>query len=160
MDKPTLPGETYTKFGAKIKVRFMCSHKYYTDHLSHCYSQFLVVNAQIYPAKSFNFSEKLYEINKLQNFKDFSRPNKEIKYFSRTLPKFNDFSRRLLKFKTFSRLCKPCYIWNWIYFLVQCHSIYKKSDPVLPGGRGAFFWISTTATLVFWSCRLLLNKKL
>ena len=35
------------------------------------------------------------------NFKDFSRPYKEIKYFSRTLTKFKDFSRRLLKFKTF-----------------------------------------------------------
>ena len=36
-------------------------------------------------------------INKLLNFKDFSRPIKEIKYFS----------RRLLKFKTFSRLYEP-----------------------------------------------------
>ena len=35
------------------------------------------------------------------NFKDFSRPNKEINYFSRTLTEFKDFSRQLLKFKTF-----------------------------------------------------------
>ena len=27
------------------------------------------------------------------NFKDFSRPNKEIKYFSRTKTEFKDFSR-------------------------------------------------------------------
>ena len=35
--------------------------------------------------------------DKAVNFKDFSRPYKEIKYFS----------RRLLKFKTFSRLSEP-----------------------------------------------------
>ena len=92
---------------AKIKFRFMYTHMCYTDHLSHCYCQLLVVNPHIYPAKSFNFSEKWYGINKLRNFKDFSRPNKEIKYFSRTLTEFKDFSRRLLKFKTFSRLYEP-----------------------------------------------------
>ena len=32
-------------------------------------------------------------LDKVVNFKDFSRPNKEIKYFSRTKTKFNDFSR-------------------------------------------------------------------
>ena len=36
-------------------------------------------------------------VDKVVNFKDFSRPYKEIKYFS----------RRLLKFKTFSRLSEP-----------------------------------------------------
>ena len=39
---------------------------------------------------------------KVVNFRDFLRPNKEIK----------DFSRRLLKFKTFSILYKPWYISN------------------------------------------------
>ena len=43
-------------------------------------------------------------VDNIVNFKDFSRPNKEIKYFSRTLTEFKDFSRRLPKFKTFSRL--------------------------------------------------------
>ena len=38
-------------------------------------------------------------IDSVVNFKDFSRPNKEIKYFSRTLTKFRDFSRRLDLFK-------------------------------------------------------------
>ena len=37
-------------------------------------------------------------IDKVVNFQDFSRPNKE----------FKDFSRRLLKFKTFSRLYERC----------------------------------------------------
>ena len=37
-------------------------------------------------------------IDKVVNFKDFLRPNKEIKYFSRTLAEFKDFSRRLVKF--------------------------------------------------------------
>ena len=37
-------------------------------------------------------------VDKVVNFKDFSRPYKEIKYFS----------RRVLKFKTFSRLSEPC----------------------------------------------------
>ena len=36
-------------------------------------------------------------VDKVVNFKDFSRPYKEIK----------SFSRRLLKFKTFSRLSEP-----------------------------------------------------
>ena len=43
--------------------------------------------------------------DKVTNFKDSSRPNKEIKYFSRTLTEIKDFSRQLLKFKTFSRDC-------------------------------------------------------
>ena len=43
--------------------------------------------------------------DKVANFKDSSRPNKEIKYFSRTLTEIKDFSRQLLKFKTFSRDC-------------------------------------------------------
>ena len=34
-------------------------------------------------------------IDKVVNFKDFSRPSKEIKYFSRTLTKLKDFSTRL-----------------------------------------------------------------
>ena len=46
-------------------------------------------------------------VDKIVNFKDFSRPNKEIKYFSRTLTEFKDFSRWLPKFKTFSRLYQP-----------------------------------------------------
>ena len=53
-------------------------------------------------------SQKICGANQLVNFKDFSRPNKEIKYFLRTLTEFKDFSRRRLKFKTFSRLYEPC----------------------------------------------------
>ena len=30
-------------------------------------------------------------VDKVVNFKDFSRPNKEIKYFTRTETKFKDF---------------------------------------------------------------------
>ena len=43
--------------------------------------------------------------DKVVNFKDASRPNKEIKYFSRTLIEFKDFSRQLhvVTFKTLSR---------------------------------------------------------
>ena len=36
-------------------------------------------------------------LNKVVNFKDFSRPYKEIKYFSKTLTKFKEFSRQILK---------------------------------------------------------------
>ena len=32
-------------------------------------------------------------LDKVVNFKDFSRPNKEIKHFSRTLTEFKTFSR-------------------------------------------------------------------
>ena len=32
-------------------------------------------------------------LDKVVNFKDFSKPNKEIKYFSRTLTEFKTFSR-------------------------------------------------------------------
>ena len=41
------------------------------------------------------------------NFKDFSRPYKQIKYFSSTLTEVNDFSRQLLKFKNLSRSYEP-----------------------------------------------------
>ena len=47
-------------------------------------------------------------VDKVMNFKDFLRPNREIEYFSKTLTEFKDFSRRLLKFKTFSRLYELC----------------------------------------------------
>ena len=42
-------------------------------------------------------------IDKVVNFKDFSWPNKEIKYFSRTLTEFKDFSTRMLNFKTLKK---------------------------------------------------------
>ena len=32
-------------------------------------------------------------LDKVVNFKDFSRPNKEIKNFSRTITEFKDFAR-------------------------------------------------------------------
>ena len=42
----------------------------------------------------------------------------------------------------------------------RSHGLYMcDSLCYIPGGRGAFFWINTTATLVFWSCRLLLLRK-
>ena len=37
--------------------------------------------------------KKVSGVNRVVNFKDFSRRNKEIKYFSRTLTEFKDFSR-------------------------------------------------------------------
>ena len=51
------------------------------------------------------FHRKWCGINKVVDFKDFLRPNKEIKYFSRTLTEFQDLLRRPLKF---SRLYEPC----------------------------------------------------
>ena len=38
------------------------------------------------------FCTKIF-LDKVVNFKDFSRPNKEIKYFSRNSTEFKDFSR-------------------------------------------------------------------
>ena len=40
------------------------------------------------------FSQKKCGVNKVANFKDFLRNNREIKYFSRTLTEFKEFSRR------------------------------------------------------------------
>ena len=56
-----------------------------------------------------NLKKMVAGIDKVLNFKDFSRPIKKIKYFSRTFTDFKDFSRRqiLLNFKTFSTLYKP-----------------------------------------------------
>ena len=45
-------------------------------------------------------------VDKVVNFKDVPRPNKEIKYFSRTSTDFKDFSRRLVKFKTFFKIVR------------------------------------------------------
>ena len=59
-------------------------------------------------------------LDKLVNFKDFSRSNKEIKYSSRTLTEFKDFSRQLLRFKIFSRLYEP---WNAYW---RCVSVKKR----------------------------------
>ena len=53
------------------------------------------------------------------NFKDFSRPNKEIKYFSKTLTEFKDFSRQLLKFKTFQD-CTTMLNYCWFDSLSRC----------------------------------------
>ena len=47
-----------------------------------------------FPQENILFLQKrVKSIDKVVNFKDFSRPNKEIKYFSRTLTEFKDFSR-------------------------------------------------------------------
>ena len=51
--------------------------------------------------------KKVSGVDKVVNFKAFSRLCKEIKYFSRTFTKFKNFSRRPLKFKTSSRLYEP-----------------------------------------------------
>ena len=52
-------------------------------------------------------------INKVVNFKEFSRPNwNAYKYFSRTKTEFKDFLRRLQTYKTFSRLYKPYHKYN------------------------------------------------
>ena len=48
-------------------------------------------------------------LDKVANFKDFSRPNKEMKYFSS--------SRRLLKLKTLSTLYEPCETSNYFLFI-------------------------------------------
>ena len=65
-------------------------------------------------------------IEKVVNkFKDFSRPNIEIKYFSRTLTEFKDFSRQLVKFLTFSRIVR-----TMIYFTdTITHSHVQPSLP-------------------------------
>ena len=62
--------------------------------------------SQIFPSKkkTLVLQKIVSGIDKVVNFKDFSRPNKEIKYFSRTLTNFNDFLQRLLKFKTFLKI--------------------------------------------------------
>ena len=47
-----------------------------------------------FPQENILFLQKrVKSIDKVVNFKDFSRPNIEIKYFSRTLTEFKDFSR-------------------------------------------------------------------
>ena len=51
--------------------------------------------------------KKVSDVDKVVNFRDFSKPNKEIKYLSRTLTELKDFPRRIVKFKAFSRLYKP-----------------------------------------------------
>ena len=45
-------------------------------------------------------------LNKVVNFKDFSRPFKEIKYFSKTLTKFKDFSRQILKIQDLFKIVR------------------------------------------------------
>ena len=58
----------------------------------------------------------VHGIHNVVNFKDFSRPHKQITYFWRTsrrfkdltpLSTFNDFSRGLLRFRAFSRFYAP-----------------------------------------------------
>ena len=45
-------------------------------------------------------------LNKVVNFKDFSRPFKEIKYFSKTLTKLKDFSRQILKIQDLFKIVR------------------------------------------------------
>ena len=53
--------------------------------------------------------KKVSGVDKVVNFKDFSRCHKEIKYFSRTLTEFKDFSR----------LYKPRFVLDQISFFVN-----------------------------------------
>ena len=54
--------------------------------------------------------KKVSGIDKVLNFKDFLRPNKQIKYFSiEDLKRIQGlFMTTWVKFKTFSRLYEPC----------------------------------------------------
>ena len=45
-------------------------------------------------------------VDKVVNFKDFSRPHKEINYFFRTLTEFKDFSRRLGKIQDLFKIVR------------------------------------------------------
>jgi len=59
------------------------------------------------------------------SFKDFSRPNKEIKYFS----------RQPLKFKTFSRLYEP---WNAYWRCVRVKKTWGRRGNLAKGGWWQF----------------------
>ena len=49
-------------------------------------------------AKKSNFTENgCLAVHKVVNFKDFSRPNEEIKYFSRTLTEFKELFKTTTK---------------------------------------------------------------
>ena len=58
VDKTRITWWDVHEIEAKIKFRFVYTHMCYTNHLSHCYGRLLaVVNAQIYPAKWFDFQK-------------------------------------------------------------------------------------------------------
>ena len=63
---------------------------------------------QIFLEKQNNLilQKRVVGVDKTVNFKDFSRPNKEIKYFSRTLTEFKDFSRWLVKFNDLYKILR------------------------------------------------------
>ena len=103
-----------------------------------------------FPWQNNRISQKICSVNKVLNFKDFWRPNKEIKYFSRTLTEFKNFSIRLLQFKTFSRLYEPCskeQMW-------QCQVLKIRSQKTEE--YSAFYSTYSQKGLCIWEAFLLL----
>ena len=102
----------------KIVLRYTCRLQVLTPRMS-----------QIFLGKITRFYRKtLFGLDKVLNFRDFSRPSKEIRYFSRTSREFKDFLRRLVKFKTFLKIVQSMTVQRRI---ILCGKRYHRFR--LPG---------------------------
>ena len=83
--------------------------------------------------------KRVVGVDKVVNFKDVSRPNKEIKYFSRTLTEFKDFSRWLVKF-------------NDLYKIIQTMLPLKKINSTENTNLGGTRPLSTIPSPISLTC--------
>ena len=112
----------------KDKLQFLRTKIYVINHhsLTPFWSPYWLTPrmSQIFLEKQNNLilQKGVVGIDKVVNFKDSLRPNKEIEYFSRTLAEFKDLSRQLVKF-------------NDLYKIIQTMLPLKKINTNLGGTR-------------------------
>ena len=77
--------------------------------------------------------KKVAGVDKVVNFKAFSRPIKEIKYFSRNLTEFKDFLRRLTKFQDLFKIVRTmCKEWVSNQYWVSTRMLNLNAERSLP----------------------------
>ena len=77
--------------------------------------------------------KKVAGVDKVVNFKAFSRPIKEIKFFSRNLTEFKDFSRRLTKSQDLFKIVRTtCKEWVSSQYWVSTRMLNLNAERSLP----------------------------
>ena len=66
-------------------------------------------------------------VHKVVNFKDFSKPNKEIKYFSRTLTEFKELFKTTTKIQNLFKI-----VWTMIRVIIDSDNTFASESNFNP----------------------------
>ena len=87
------------KLVLEISIKLLCL--YSVQHLPH-----QIKTQQFYT--DFDLYQQCYVLQKIEEFKDFSRHLSDFPVLFKAYLFFKDFSRKPSKFQYFSSLCEPC----------------------------------------------------